>query len=202
MSVIKKVNSRLGFLYRKRDFLNYHTRKLLVMAIAQCHFDYASVIWFYSTSQFLRNKLQVTQNKLIRFVLNLDTRAHIGREQFLTLNWLPLSSRVDFKTIGHVFNIHAHSAPLYLSEHFVPVSDVHRHNTRFRVKSSYNADNTGCSFIDSGRFSIPKVKSFGKRSFAYRGCTLWNDLPQNIRDSRSYSNFKLVAKEHFISLTK
>ena len=89
MSVIKKANERLKFLYRKRDFLTQHTKKLLVMSLIQCHFDYTSTVWFYSVTQELRNKLQVTRNKLIIFVLNLDSRTHIGKEHFSCRNWLP-----------------------------------------------------------------------------------------------------------------
>ena len=197
MAVIQKVNSRLKFMYRKRDFLNFHAKKLLIMAIAQCHFDYASVVWFYSTTQTIRNNLQVTQNKLIRFVLNLDSRAHIGKEQFSYLKWLPVASRVDFKTLCHVFNVHNKSAPSYMGNDFIPASSVHSHKTRFTTKAVCQDDNQ-LSFAECGRFSVPKVKSFGIRSFAYRGCSLWNDLPQSIRDSSSLNYFKSRAKEHFI----
>ena len=38
---------------------------------------------------------QVTQNKIIRFVLNMDSRAHVGSEVFKSLGWLPILKRVD-----------------------------------------------------------------------------------------------------------
>lgn len=50
------------------------------MVIAQFQFDYHSTVWFYSTTLTVLYKLQVTQNKLIRFVLNLGARAHISKE--------------------------------------------------------------------------------------------------------------------------
>ena len=31
-----------------------------------------------------------------------------------------------------------------------------------------------------GCFSLPKVKGFGKRSFAYNGCQFWNKLPSSV----------------------
>ena len=73
-SVVKKSNSRLKFLYRKSEYLTQHTKKLLVMSFIQCHFDYACSVWYNGLTQFWRNKLQLTQNKLIRFVLNLYSR--------------------------------------------------------------------------------------------------------------------------------
>ena len=39
-SILQKANARLKFLYRKQNFLNLHTKKLLVMSLIQCHFDY------------------------------------------------------------------------------------------------------------------------------------------------------------------
>lgn len=80
LSTIINVNFRLKFLYKKRDLLYYHTKKSF--AIANAQFDYASNVWFYYTTQPLNNELQFTQNKLFIFVLNLDARVYIGREQF------------------------------------------------------------------------------------------------------------------------
>ena len=56
-SVLKKANSRLKFLYRKKEFLTLHTKKLLVMSLIQCHYDYACSVWYNSITQTLRNKL-------------------------------------------------------------------------------------------------------------------------------------------------
>ena len=86
--VIQKANARLKFLYRKRIFLNLTTKKLLVMSLIQCHFDYACSFWYTGLSKVLKNKLQVTQHKIIRFVLNMDSRAHVGSEVFKSLDWL------------------------------------------------------------------------------------------------------------------
>ena len=102
-SVIKKANARLKYLYRKSEFVTPHTKKLLVTSLIQCHFDYASAAWFYGLSQELKNKLQITQNKLIRFVLNLNPRSHISSEHFSNVEWLPVESRVNQITLCHVF---------------------------------------------------------------------------------------------------
>ena len=51
----------------------------------------------------LKSKIQTTQNRLIRFVLDLETRDHISKEHFELLNWLPVNSRPDLLTLCHVF---------------------------------------------------------------------------------------------------
>ena len=91
------------------------------MFLFLCHFDYASHVWFYGITQQFKNKLQVTQNKLVRFILNLDPRSHVRHDILYDLNCLPVASRVDFKTLGHVFKIHSKDAPKYLMENFKPV---------------------------------------------------------------------------------
>jgi hypothetical protein len=199
-SIIRKSNARLKFLYRKSKFLNYHTRKLLVNSLIQCHFDYASSAWFNSLTQELKQKLQVTQNKIIRFVLNLQSRSHIGSEHFLKLKWLPVQSRVNQIILCHVFRINSNTSPIYLRDMFIPVSSIHRYPTRFRSYADPSSETTLRSMNDSLRFMIPKVKGFGKKSFAYSGCCLWNNLPQYVRNVDTISAFKNKVKEHLLDI--
>ena len=104
-SIIQKANARLKFLYRKQRFLNFETKKLLVMSMIQCHFDYACSFWYPGISKFLRNRLQVTQNKIIRFILQMDPRSHVGADTFRSLRWLPVSKRVEQIILNHVFKV-------------------------------------------------------------------------------------------------
>ena len=131
-SVIKKANARLKFLYRKRDFLTHHTKKLLVMALIQCHFDYACSFWYHGLTKYWKDKLQVTQNKLIRFVLNLEHRSHIDNTHFRDLNWLPVNLRVEQICLVHVFKITHGLAPEYMDKYFIPLDTVHTYRTRSR----------------------------------------------------------------------
>lgn len=194
-SIIRKSNARLKFLYRKSKFLTLHTKKLLVTSLIQCHFDYASSAWYNSLTQDLKNKLQVTQNKLMRFVLNLQPRSHIGKEHFSRLQWLPVVGRMNQITLCHVYKINSKLSPFYLREQFTPINEVHKYPTRFRVK----VDGTNNLMSECKRFAIPKVKGFGGKSFAFNGCNLWNSLPQDVRDAKSISSFKSKVKEHLLS---
>ena len=154
------------------------------MSLIQCHFDYACSFWYPGLSKVLKNNLQVTQNKIIRFVLNMDSRAHVGSEVFKSLRWLPVSKRVDQIILNHVFKVKSGQSPDYMAEHFILASSIHSYGTRFRE--------TGC-------FSIPKVKGFGKKSFRYNGCVLWNELPGDIKNLQRYPNFKVAVKKFLLS---
>jgi hypothetical protein len=199
-SLIDKVNSRLKFLYRNKRFLSMHTKKLLVSSLIQCHYDYACAMWYPGLSKYLKDRLQTCQNKVIRFVLNMDNRSHVGKEQFDILGWLPVSLRVDQIILSHVHKIKSSTAPEYLGEHFKPLSSVHGRNTRSnKVSISNNSDGSEGCFQDTGRFAKLRVKSFGEKTFACSGINLWNNLPQSIRDIKGHHGFKVAVKRHLLS---
>ena len=50
-----------------------------------------------------KKRLQVTQNKIIRFVLKMDPMSHVGANEFKPIGWLPVSRRVDQIILNHVF---------------------------------------------------------------------------------------------------
>ena len=84
--VLSKVYGRLKFLYRKSGFLDYHSKKLLASALIQCHYDYACSFWYSSLTKRTKSKLQISQNKVIRFItyiLNLQPRTHLSSEHFI-----------------------------------------------------------------------------------------------------------------------
>ena len=95
MKSLRKFNTKLQFLYRQNEFLNPKSRRLLGNSLIQPHFDYACMSWYLLIDQKIRNKLQVTQNKCIRFCLKLNSRQHIGAKEFIKINWLHTKERVD-----------------------------------------------------------------------------------------------------------
>ena len=69
---VDKINSRLKFLQRQNRFLTLPLRRLLCNALIQPLFGYACTAWFPNLSKKLRLRLQATQNKCIKFCLQLD----------------------------------------------------------------------------------------------------------------------------------
>jgi len=182
--LLKKANARLEFLYRNKQYLNQHTKTLLVMSLIQCHYNYACCIWYNGLNKVLNTKLQAIQNKLISFVLDLESRAHISKEHFELLKWLPVNSRVDHLTLCHVSKMKNGLSAQYMREHFIPQDGVHIYNTRLSSK---------------GAFVIPKVNSHGLKSFCYNGCSLWNSLPHTLSENSNMSHFKVTIKQHLFS---
>jgi hypothetical protein len=131
----------------------------------------------------------------------MNSWSHVGIEQFKFLNWLPVAKRVDQITLCHVHKVKSCSVPEYLKEYFVPLSHANNRCTRSRRSASTTHDSTDTNFTfsDTGRFLLPKVGSFGKKSFTYNGIALWNNIPQHLRDIKSLPAFKHAIKSHLMN---
>ena len=85
--------------------MHLHTKKFLVMLSMQWHFDYACSFWYPGLNEFLRNRLQPSQNQTIRFVLRMGPRSQIGQDVFKAVGWLPVSKRVNQIILYHAFKL-------------------------------------------------------------------------------------------------
>ena len=100
--VIKKVNARLRFMYRQGYFLTSSMRKTLCNSLIQCHFDYACSSWYSTLSKYFQKRLQVTQNKVVRFVSKYNPRRSV-RSSDLSKLWNTESSKWDWiMCIGYI----------------------------------------------------------------------------------------------------
>ena len=115
---IKKINSRLNYLFRKKHFLTTSLRRLLCNALIQPHFDYACTAWYPNLCKKLKNKIQTTQNKCVRFCLNLDKMAHISQNEFEKLNWLSISDRINQYILLTTFKFVNDIGPNYMNKVF------------------------------------------------------------------------------------
>ena len=105
LKTIKKINQKLKFLYRKNRFLAPELRRLLCNAIIQPHFEYACSAWYPILTQKLKKKLQVMQNKCIRFCLQLDKMSTTSHKEFKDLNWLPVLIGLNNKLFRSCLNL-------------------------------------------------------------------------------------------------
>ena len=53
-------------------------QRMIVLAMVQCHYDYACAMWFRGVSISAKKRLQIVQNKVIRFVMGIPPRTHLG----------------------------------------------------------------------------------------------------------------------------
>ena len=123
--VLGKINGRL---FRKKSFLNGSLRRMLCNSLIQPHFDYACSAWYPNLNKKYTKKIQIAQNKCIRFCLFLENRAHIGINEFRKINWLPTRERFEQCVSAGVYKFCKNFSPSYMSDIFVK-NDI-RQNTR------------------------------------------------------------------------
>ena len=182
-SIINKVNNRLRFLYRQAKFLDVKCKSSLCSALISCHLDYACSSWYAGLTKGLQQKLQVCQNKVVRFILNLPPMYSVNHSVLASLNLLNVEDRVKQLALNHVFNIFHGNAPSYLCEKFVLRSEVSIHRTR------------SCTNLD---FIVPRIKTCESGTFFYNGIKNWNELPRNIKECKRKDVFKTLVKQHLL----
>lgn len=179
-SIIKKVNARLKFMYRKANCLSLETRKILTTALIQCHFDYSCSSWYAGISQTLKNKLQIAQNKTVRFIKNLGPRSSVRKEELSSVGFLNIENRVKQLRLGHAHRIYNNTCPEYLKDNFKKVIDHHEYNTRSR---QFN-------------FVVPKVKGVDSTSYFFSAIRDWNSLPNSIKEITNHNSFKFAVRNY------
>ena len=180
--ILQKSNAGLKFLYRKRLFLNMRCKKILCMAMIQSRLDYACNFYYHSLPNHMKSRLQVIQNKMIRFIMNYGSREHLNTDDFKKVKWLNIENRVKYLAVNHMYKCLNGQAPEYMQV-FTRVNESHRYNTR----------------SSSDSVILPQFGSFGLKSFKYIGAKIWNSLPNELKWCESKDALKIKCKEHLFS---
>ena len=183
LRVIEKINSRLKFLYQKNRFLDVPLRRLLCNALILPHFDYACTVWYPDLSKKLKDKLQVTQNKCIRFCLKLQSREDISNERFHKLNWLPINQRSQQCVTSAVFKFVQNKCPAYMNEVFRSAENmrINKRNTSLNLNHPFRKTSTG------------------QKGLSYIGPAIWNIIPEIIKKTRNLNTFQHKMKHYYLN---
>jgi len=180
--VIGKINGRIKFLYRKSRFLDSSLRRLLCNALVQPHFDYACSAWYPNLTQSLSKKLQTTQNKCIRFCLQLGNRSHIGTTEFKQINWLPINERFSQCVCSTIFKFFNNNCPAYMKEMFSTYrQDNNTRNAKLRLCQPYRKTNKG------------------QKGLSYLGPSIWNKIDAECKSIANLNTFKHSIKMIFFN---
>ncbi len=162
-----------------RPFLTEHAAQLLVQALVISRLNYCNALLAGLPSNTIK-PLQMIQNAAARRVFNEPKRAHVT-PLFVSLHWLPVAARIQFKTLMLVYRTTTGSAPTYfhlLLRIYIPSRSLRSASERRLV-------------VPSQRGSKSLSRTF---SFTIPGW--WNDLPTPIQNAGSLSIFKQQLKTH------
>ncbi len=171
--VVKKCSGRIKFLYRQARSFPRSLNKTLYQSLVQSHLDYATSSWYAAMTQKAKNKLQILQNKIIRFTLDLGPRTHMTEEHMKELNILRIPNGVKQLRLNTAHKIFYNKAPSYLNTHF--------RRTRDKAQSTRRSE---------WNFTVPKIKGAEGNTFYFNAIKDWNSLPEHLKACENTLSFK------------
>ena len=156
---------------------------MLCNTLIQSHFDFACIAWYQNLTQGLKDKLQIAQNKCIRYCLFLGNREGIRYKHLREINWLPVKDRVNQFVAASVYKFSKNLAPAYMADIFVKSERIR--TTRFSNESNLTRP--------------LRVNEYGKNCLSYLGPTVWNNIPNIIREANSCNSFKHKIKAKYFN---
>ena len=133
---------------------------------------------------YLIKKLQRVQNTGARLVVRCRRSERIT-PILLSLKWLSVDLRIDYKILTLVYKSIQGSCPPYIQDLIVEYTPARR------LRSS-----------TTGRLVVPRSYSvrYGGRRFDCAAAQLWNTLPMGVRQSVTIASFKMSLKSHLLSV--
>lgn len=155
-----------------RDFVPVSTLITMYKSLIQPNFDYCDLVWS-NLNKGQTDRLQKLQNRAARIITfqGYDVRSADLLER---LKWDKLEVRRKKRMGLMMHDIVNNKCPLYLSNLFASEEDVYKsklRNNNMKIKL------------------IPKTDFF-KSSFYYRGSTMWNTIPNEIKTADTKTAFK------------
>ena len=167
---------------RIRRCLTLSASKTLATSLIGSRLDYCNSL-FSGLPQKDLIRLQRIQNCLARTTLKAP-RFSPSLPLLKTLHWLPIKHRISYKICSLGFQSLTLKEPVYLFDTL---------NFRPEVR---NLRSSGKRFL-----TIPKVSRIaGSRAFSFSFPTLWNSLPEQIRNAPDLHSFKKQLKTHLFRL--
>lgn len=161
-----------GILCRISKYVTLWSKLTYVQSVILPHFDYcATILLMASETQLLR--LQRIQNKLMRVVLRCNRYTSVTL-MLNTLQWLSVKQRIVYNCLIFIHKIKNEKLPQYLMDELQYGLEIHNHGTR-----------------RAADFRLPRcTRTSTQRTLFDKGLKIYNDLPQETKDTVNMSAFK------------
>ena len=162
-----------------RDCLSQADTEKLVHAFITSKLDSVNSL-LHGLPTFLIDRLQNVQNAAARIITRTKKYDHI-KPVLKQLHWLPVNQRINYKILLLTYKALNGQAPSYITELLEPYTPAR--NLRSSSKNLL-------------KIPLVKLVSYGHRCFSFAAPTLWNSLPDYIKQSSSLSSFKTYMKTY------
>lgn len=179
--ISRKVSGILVYLNRIKDHFEKCTRILIIQSLVLSVINYCIKIWG-ATSDLYLNKAQKLVNFAARVAVE-GVRKHDHISPTLQqLKWLKIKDKYIYEICMFVFKVLKRECPSWLYD--FP-----------KVGSSRNASTRQNNNLQVNRYRT----DLGSRSMMIRCPSLWNELPQYVKDCSGINVFKKKLKDHFLN---
>ena len=176
-TVGKKIARNIYLLSKIRDIANYEAKRTFFFAHIMSHLSYVSNVWDGSAEVHMKILYSLHRRAIKMLPCRVSPKSEISYEN---LGILPLSKQLLYNKSVLVFRTLCGKSPAYLLD--------------FLTQSERSDSNR--------RLLLPKPRiDLYKMSFAFSGSTVWNDLPDYIKASRSLPQFKRSSFKYYLSLS-
>jgi len=157
------------------------TFQSLIVSLVISRLDYGNAV-LVGLPVYLVRRLQSVLNAAARLIYHMRSADHIT-DALISLHWLRVPQRIDYKVAVLTYKVLHGSAPRYLGP-LVPVADL---PGRRALRSA-----------GTNRLSVPSVRlsTVGSRAFEVAAPRIWNALPEETTSAQSLMAFRRQLKSY------
>ena len=179
-NVLNKISKNIGVINRLKEFIPKNILLSLYNTLVLPHLNYCSIIWG-SCSKYLLDRILKLQKRVVRIITNSSFLAHT-KPLFISLNILPIYDLYKYNLGIFMFSFYKNLLPQSFDNLFSQNIQVHNYNTRNKFDFRVHYGRT----------------SYSHSVIRYKGPTLWNNLPLEVRDCKSLNTFKYKLKTYLL----
>ena len=153
---------------------------IIYQSLLHPYFTYGIEAW-HGTYKNHTDKIFIIQKKGIRAINDLEYNEHTN-EYFKSNQILKLQNQFQLQLLVYIYKLFNSNIDPSISSNFNLNSSIHHHFTK-----------------SSNEFNVARInKSRTKFCIGHDGIKLWNNIPDNIKTSKSLYKFKKMLKTFFL----
>ena len=189
----RTLNQRLGMLKRIKNKVNRDKLHIIAEAIFTSKIRYGLAVYSNPRTSEGESKdedmksLQVMQNDMLRVIYGHTRAEHINMKKLRAkTNMMSVNQLSTYHVVLEVYNVMYENSSSQLKYKMKPVQGYYK--LRTEIDHKYR-----------GELPVPERPSNNCVGFSYKGPTIWNKVPQDIRESTTKESFKRKLKRWIIA---
>jgi len=182
--VLNKTSKSIGIISKVRHLLPPYLTRMLYMTLVEPYLNYCNLIWASGKKTELLERVLKMQKKFCRLITFSHFSAH-SAPLFSQLNILNIYNIYKYNLATYMFKIRNSLLPALGHHQFVVNSATHEYGTRKKddLKLPYCRTN------------------LRQNTICFQGPKLWNNIPADIKQTKSLNIFKRSVKQLIMNLT-